>query len=203
MDTQFGPHTIDWFASALNTLLVQRKLARPVVRSSGVPSPRRFVMARKKQLLQPTMALATRPRPKTTSERRSSHNGLPPLARKSVALGTYRVGVPRDGHAGPRALVPSRAAARTWYSRQASLARHCLPDSIPAWLYLRRGVAIATLTMFDTRQIRLAVEAYPTRAAKVRYKVEVAGCNNLWAASMHPYIQRLQGTHSLGEKRSS
>jgi hypothetical protein len=145
---------------------VQRKLARPVVRTSGLPSPRRFDLARGKQLMQPAMALATRPRPKTAAERRSSHSGRPPLARQSVAPGPYRVGVPRDGLAGPRALVPSRAAARTRYSRQASRARHCLPDSLPAWLYLRRGAVSATLTMFNTRQIGQAVQVYPTRASK-------------------------------------
>jgi ABC-type microcin C transport system permease subunit YejE len=52
--------------------------------------------------------------------------------------------------------------------------------------------------MFNTRQIKHAVQAYPTRAAKVRYKVEVAGCNNPGAASMRPYMQRLLGTDTLG-----
>jgi hypothetical protein len=146
------------------------------------------------------MAHATRPRPKTIAERRNSHSGRPPLAGQSVAPCPYRVGVPRDSLAGPHALVPSRAAARTRYSRQTSLARHCLPDSLPAWLYLRRGAVNATLTMFNTRQIRQAVQAYPTRVAKVRYKIEVAGCNNPWAASMRPYMQRLLGTYSLGAK---
>jgi hypothetical protein len=45
-----------------------------------------------------------------------------------------------------------------------------------------------------------AVQTYPTRAAKVRYKIELAGCNNPWAASMRPYMQRLMGTNSLGSK---
>jgi hypothetical protein len=34
---------------------LQRKLARPVMRSSGLPSPRRFVLARTKQLVQPAI----------------------------------------------------------------------------------------------------------------------------------------------------
>jgi hypothetical protein len=38
----------------------------------------------------------------------------------------------------------------------------------------------------------------PHRATKVRYKVEVAGCNNPWAALMRPYMQCLLGTDSLG-----
>jgi ABC-type microcin C transport system permease subunit YejE len=45
-----------------------------------------------------------------------------------------------------------------------------------------------------------AVQAYPTRATKVRYKVEVASYNNPWAASMRPYMQRLLGTDSVGAK---
>jgi hypothetical protein len=54
--------------------------------------------------------------------------------------------------------------------------------------------------MFNTRHKRPAVQAYPTRATKVRYKVEVAGCNNPWVTSMRPYMQRLLGTDSLGAK---
>jgi hypothetical protein len=30
--------------------------------------------------------------------------------------------------------------------------------------------------------------------------MEVAGCNNPWAASMRPYMQRLLGAYSLGAK---
>jgi hypothetical protein len=44
----------------------------------------------------------------------------------------------------------------------------------------------------------LAFQAYPTRAAKVLYKVEVTCCDNPWAATMRPYMQRLLGTDSLG-----
>jgi hypothetical protein len=54
--------------------------------------------------------------------------------------------------------------------------------------------------MFKTRQIRQAVLTYPTRVAKLRYNIEVAGCNNPWAALMRPYMQRLLGTNSLGAK---
>jgi hypothetical protein len=45
-----------------------------------------------------------------------------------------------------------------------------------------------------------SIQTYPTRAAKVRYKIEVADCNSPWAASMRPYMQRLMGTDSLGAK---
>jgi hypothetical protein len=44
------------------------------------------------------------------------------------------------------------------------------------------------------------VQSYPSRAAKVRYKIEISGCNNPWADSMRPYMQRLMGTDSLGAK---
>jgi hypothetical protein len=47
---------------------------------------------------------------------------------------------------------------------------------------------------------RPAIQSYPARVAKVRYKIEVASCNNLWADSMRPYMQRLLGTDSLGAK---
>jgi hypothetical protein len=200
MNTQFGPHTIDRFASTLNTLLPRynaNSLDQCAKHWTPFTSPTRH--GKKKQPVQPAMATAIRPRPKATAKRRSSHSGRPP-AIKSMAPGAYRVGVPRDGLAGPRALVPSRAAARTRYNRQASLARHCLPDSLPAWLYIRRGVVSATLTMFNKRQIMLAIQTNPTRAALVRYKIEVAGCDNPSAAPMRPYMQRLMGTDSLEAK---
>jgi hypothetical protein len=117
-----------------------------------------------------------------------------------VAPGTYQVGVPRDGDAGLRALVPSREAARTRYNRQAAMARDCLPDPLPAQLYLHRGAISATLTMFNTQNIRPTVQTYPSRAAKVRYTIEVAGCNNPWTASKCPYMRRLPGTYNLGAK---
>jgi hypothetical protein len=111
------------------------------------------------------------------------------MARKSVAPSTYRVGVPRDGLVGTRSLDMSREAALTRYTQQSSLARHCIPDSLPGWLYLRRGSVSATLAMFNTRQIRLAVQNYPSRATKVFYKIEDADCDNPWADSMRPYMQ--------------
>jgi hypothetical protein len=95
-----------------------------------------------------------------------------------MAPSTYRVGVQRDGPIGARSLVPSREAARTRYNRQASLTRHCLQDFLLVWLYLCRGSLSATLTMFNTRQIRPAIQSYPSHAAKVRYNIEVSGCNN-------------------------
>jgi hypothetical protein len=205
MDTQFGPHTIDRFASALNTLL-PRYNANWLDPSCEAVNSLHLADTywREENKMQPSMAIATRPRPKATSERRSNYSGRPALARKSVALGNDRVGVPRDGLAGPRALVPSTEAARTRYNRQASLARHCLPDSLPAWLYLRRGAVGATFAMFNTRQIRPTIHTYPTRAPKVRYKIEVAGCNNPWTASMRPYMQRLYWARTaLKQKLSS
>jgi hypothetical protein len=54
--------------------------------------------------------------------------------------------------------------------------------------------------MLNTRQIKPEVQTYPAQAAKVRYKIEVAGCNNTWAASMRPYMQRLLGTHRIVAK---
>jgi hypothetical protein len=65
METQFGPHTIDRFAEIgpqtthHTTSPLQRKLARPVVRSGGLPSLRRYPMARGKQLVQPPLATTT------------------------------------------------------------------------------------------------------------------------------------------------
>jgi hypothetical protein len=43
--------------------------------------------------------------------------------------------------------------------------------------------------MFNTRYITPAGQSYPTYARKVRYKLEIAGCNNPWADLMSPYMQ--------------
>jgi hypothetical protein len=67
-------------------------------------------------------------------------------------------------------------------------------------MYLRKGAMSAPLTMFNTRHIRKAIQAHLSRAAKSRYKIEIASCNNPWADSMRPYMQRLLGTDSLGAK---
>jgi hypothetical protein len=112
------------------------------------------------------MAHAIRPCTYAPTKRRCSYNGRSPMARKSMASSTYRVGVPRDGPSGSPSLVSSRAAARTRYNRQATLARHCLPDSRMIWLYLCRGTLSATLTMFSTRQRRPVVHS--SRPAMIR-----------------------------------
>jgi hypothetical protein len=111
---------------------------------------------------------------------------------------TYRVGVPQVGSFGAHSFVSSRTAARARYNRQPTLARHSLPDSLRAWLYFRRGRTSATLTMFITRPISSAVRSYTTRTTKVRCKLKIAGCNNPWANSPCPYLQRLHAT--LGAK---
>jgi hypothetical protein len=51
--------------------------------------------------------------------------------------------------------------------------------------------------MFNTRHTKPAIQAHPSRAAKVRYKIEVAGYKNPWAESMRPYMQRLLGAKTL------
>jgi hypothetical protein len=54
--------------------------------------------------------------------------------------------------------------------------------------------------MFNTRQIIPSILTHPTRVAKIRYNIEVAGCSNPWAASMRPNMKHLLGTYSLGAK---
>jgi hypothetical protein len=146
------------------------------------------------------MARATRPRTKTRLQRRGYYNGRPPMARQDLAPSPHRAGLPRDGTFGARSLVPSRLATRTRYNRQATLASHCLRDSPPALLYLRRETISATPTIIDTCHIKPAVLSYFTRAGKVRYKLKLDGCNNLCADSMRPYMQLLVGAESLGAK---
>jgi hypothetical protein len=96
---------------------LQHEMARPALRGGGRASPIRRPLARRKQMVQSLVAPTTRPRSETPPERRYSYSGCPPMARKSVAPSSYRVGVPRDDPPGARSLVPSREAARTRYSR--------------------------------------------------------------------------------------
>jgi hypothetical protein len=116
--------------------------------------------------------------PKKLQQSGAAATMVAPRWQKSVAPSPYQVGVPRDGHAGLHSLVPSREAAWTRYNRQASIARQCLPDSLPVWLYFRRGAVGAILTMFNTRHIKPATQSFLARAAKVHDNIDVAGCNN-------------------------
>jgi hypothetical protein len=54
--------------------------------------------------------------------------------------------------------------------------------------------------MLSTRHIKPAIQGYPALATKARYKIDVACCNNPWADSKRPYMQRLLGTDNLGAK---
>jgi hypothetical protein len=56
------------------------------------------------------------------------------------------------------------------------------------------------MTMFNRRKIKQVIQSYLSRASKVRYKIEVAGCTNPRAALMRPYMQRLLGIDSHGAK---
>jgi hypothetical protein len=159
-------------------------MARPILLGGGRNTPLRRTLARREQLVQLPLAYATRPRTKTPTEWRGNFIGRPPMTRQGVAPSTHRVSVPRDGTSGSRSLAPSRPTAWTRYNRQATLASHSLPDSLPARLCLRRGTISAIRAMFNTSQIIPCVHSYSTRAPKVRYKFEIAGCNNPWADSM-------------------
>jgi hypothetical protein len=54
--------------------------------------------------------------------------------------------------------------------------------------------------MFNTREIKPAVQNYPTREAKVRYKLEIYGCKYPLPYSMRPYMQRLLVADTMGGK---
>jgi hypothetical protein len=116
-----------------------------------------------------------------------------------VAQCPYRVGVPRDGLAGPRAC--SVPGGGTDAVQSASLTCPSLSSGFPPDLVLPpQGRSQCYLDHVQHTTNEAVVQKYPTRAPKVRYKIEVAGCNNPWAASMRTYMPRLLGTGSLGAK---
>jgi hypothetical protein len=123
-------------------------LERPHVRSRGRPPLPRQRQARRKQLVQPSLAPPTQPRPKTATEQRSSYRSRPSLDMKCMASGAYRDGFRGNYHRSPSRLVPTRAAGATRYNMQSTLAFDNIPRSLPAWLYLRRGAVSATLALF-------------------------------------------------------
>jgi hypothetical protein len=89
MDSLFGPHTIDRFASVLNTLLPRynAKWLDPsceAVDGLCVLSIHLSNAHRRDKTTRATpLAYATRPCSKTAPKRRSSHNGHPPMVRKA------------------------------------------------------------------------------------------------------------------------
>jgi hypothetical protein len=115
MDNNFGPHTIDRFASTLSTLLTRYSTSCLHPSCEAVDSLR-FSDAHWRN----ENNYATSHDPyypishKTHAERRDSCNGHPPMAWKGMAPITYRVGMPRDGPSGAHSLFrPERRHGRT------------------------------------------------------------------------------------------
>jgi hypothetical protein len=111
-------------------------------------TPPKQLVAVRKQIVQPPVA------PSSQTHLELRHSGAttiviaPHMNRQNVAPIT-----PRDGrgivHRPPsRQLVSSEPTGRARYAPEASLARHCIPHSIPAWIYLEHGAVNATLTTF-------------------------------------------------------
>jgi hypothetical protein len=130
---------------------------------------------------------------------RNSHSGRPPVGREK--RGTKHL---PSWRATRRSCRPARTCSvpggGTNALQTASLYGPSLSSGFPSGLVVSPPGRSATLTMFNTRQIRPTMLTYPTRVAKVRYNIEVAGFNNPWAASMRPYMQRLLGTNNFGAK---
>jgi hypothetical protein len=70
------------------------------------------------------------------------------MDKKSMAPSAYRYGYRRSDRRAPSILAPTRASGATRYNMQSSLGSHCIPGSLPAWLYLRRGAVSAMLVLF-------------------------------------------------------
>jgi hypothetical protein len=149
-DTMFGRQSIDriCFCTQHPTTALQRMVEGPNVRSGGRSPPIRRKVPARKQPLQPPMAPPTKPRPKTTTERRSGYSNRPPVGQKSMAPSAYLYGFKRTYRYAPSRLVPTRALGATRYYMQFSLGSHYIQGSLPAWLYLRRGAVSATLALF-------------------------------------------------------
>jgi hypothetical protein len=130
------------------TTPLQRRLEGPHVRGCGRPPPLRQRLAQGEQLVQPTLAPPTQPRPKTSTERRSSYRSRPAPDTKGLAPCAYRAGFRGNHHRATSKLVPTRTAGATRYNMQSTLASDNIPRSFPAWLYPRRGAVNATLALF-------------------------------------------------------
>jgi hypothetical protein len=76
-DMRFGQHSIDRFALALNTLLPRYNTGWKDPTCEAVDALHLPDNAQRKQLVQPSMAPTTQPRPKTTTQRRNGHNSRP------------------------------------------------------------------------------------------------------------------------------
>jgi hypothetical protein len=80
------------FGTQHPTTPLQRKMEGPKVRSGGRTPPPRRKLAPRRQLVQPSLAPITQPRPKTMTEQRIGYNSPPKLDKKSMAPCTYRDG---------------------------------------------------------------------------------------------------------------
>jgi hypothetical protein len=130
------------------TTPLQRRPEGPYVRSGRRTPPPRQRHAKRKQLVQPSLAPTTQPRPKSSTKRHNGYRSRPSLEWECLAPSAYRDAFRRSYRRSPPGLIPTTASGATWYNMQSTLAGDNIPRSLPAWLYLRRGAASATLALF-------------------------------------------------------
>jgi hypothetical protein len=181
------------------TTSLQRRMEGPHVRSGGRTPPPTRRLAQREQVVQPSLAPTTQPRPKTTTERRNGYISRPTLEGESLAPNAYRDGFRRNYHRSLSGLVPTRASGATRYNRQSALSSDNITRSLPAWLYPRRGAVIATLVFFTGlhREPRIPHHEYG-RQTQPKHKITVTTTANPWIETMKPYMTRILGFDALG-----
>jgi hypothetical protein len=167
----------------------------PNVQSDGRTRLTRRSSAPRTQLVQPLLAPPTKPRPKTTTERRRGYGSRPTLDRKSMAPSADRDGFRRTDRRAPSRLVPTRASGATRYNMHLSLGSHCIPGSLPAWLHLRRRDVSATLALLT--EPRIPNQQFG-RQIQHKYKVTVTANTYPWIETMKPYMTIILGSDALG-----
>jgi hypothetical protein len=120
---------------------------------------------------------------------------------QGLAQHSHRDGRGGARHFSPQQLVSSRTTSHARCARQTSMARHhCIPRSLPAWIYLQRGAISATLTAFASGHVPQAARtrACAKRTTILKCNIELSEFINPRTDSMRPYMSRILRQYILG-----
>jgi hypothetical protein len=153
-------------------------------------------MAMRNQLLQPPVTPTTQPRPETSIERSCGQINRLQMDKQGLATFAYRDSLRRTDRPAPPILVPTRTSGATKYHIQSPIARHCIPSSLPAWLYLRRGTVSASLALFTGIHREARIPNHQSSKTRPKYIVYVTTNTNPWIKTMtKPYLAKIMGSY--------
>jgi hypothetical protein len=181
-------------AGQLAAAPLQLPLVRPHLRSRGLPPSSRQPMGSRDQLVQPTLDIPPRPRPKITPIGRRSNSHRTILARQTVVPTTKRA-IRRTYRVPPLPRFILSGQARSVRGRRtARVERHGFPRTAPASLYRTRGSLHLTLTNRTS-----APRPQHTKTSHVKYRLVEPTAHTPWHASMRNHVDALVGTNDLGD----